>query len=239
MVARTVRDRKAASSNLATPTTSPQGEFRNTLQESPAGCLHQRLRLGFRSRHALRHSDCANVLLFSVLPTVAGGGAFHALSKANFATPCKQICRVFASAPAARFPLPSRTPTQLLRECTVILRATNGRGGAFHALSKANFATPCKQICRVSASTPAAFAPQSFLSPRCSVAVLYGDPVYGFRSRHALRHSDCPNVLSFSVLPTVAGERSTLLRGQFLAVAFFCTAVKDIRFCPSWRIYIV
>ena len=55
------------------------------------------------------------------------------------------------------------------------------------------------------ALTPAAFAPQSFLSPRCSVAVLYGDPVYGFRSCHALRHSDCPNVLSFSVLPTLAG----------------------------------
>ena len=90
-----------------------------------AGCLRLRLRLGFRSRHALRHSDCLNVLSFSVLPTVAGG--------------------------------------------------------AFHALSKANFATPCKQICRVSAFTPAAFAPQSFLSPPCFVAVLYGDPVYGFR----------------------------------------------------------
>ena len=108
-----------------------------------------------------------------------------------------------AFTPAARFPLPSRTPTQRLPECIVILRATNGRGGAFHAWSKANFATPCKQICGVSAFTPAAFAPQSFLSPRCSVAVLYGDPVYGFRSRRALRHSDCANVLSFSVLPTV------------------------------------
>ena len=34
---------------------------------------------------------------------------------------------MFALTPAARFPLPSRTSTQRLPECTVILRATNDR----------------------------------------------------------------------------------------------------------------
>ena len=82
-----------------------------------------------RSRHALRHSDCQNVLSFSVLPTLAG-----------------------------------------------VLRAFRARRISQH---------PAGKSCRVFALTPAAFAPQSFLSPRCSVAVLYGDPVYGFRSRHA------------------------------------------------------
>ena len=120
--------------------------------------------------------------------------------------PAGKPCRAFALTPAARFSLASRTlphkvsslrfaplryfagaPFERLQSVGVrILSVLPTLAGALRTFRARRISQhPAGKSCRVFALTPAAFAPQSFLSPRCSVAVLYGDPVYGFRSRPA------------------------------------------------------
>ena len=124
------------------------------------------------------------VRILSVLPTLAGAlRAFRARRISQH--PAGKSCRVFALTPAARFPLASRPPPYRVL-CIVPFFVLPTLAGALRAFRARRISQhPAGKSCRVFASTPAAFAPQSFLSPHCSVAVLYGDPVYGFRSRHA------------------------------------------------------
>ena len=98
-----------------------QGEFRNTLQKNPAGCLRLRLRLLPRKVSSLR---VAPLRYFTGTPFTVSAPVTHLLR-------CGTL-----RGPRLRFPLPSRTPTQRLRECIVILRATNGREGASRAFTR-------------------------------------------------------------------------------------------------------
>ena len=168
-----VNGRLDRGSTPRTSTTSPQGDIRSTPWEIPAGCLHQRLRLGLRSRHALRRSDCLALLPFSVLPTLAGCAPRGLLRKAIFAAPRGKSPRGVCISACGFCPV--KFPRFALLRCGTL------RGPRF--------------------STPVThFAPQSVLAPLCFVAVLCGDPVcnvfqsdcFGYspyyqRSRSALR----------------------------------------------------